>query len=186
MPSIQLDSLMLCVLKVWILLIKGSCIEEQEWLSCEPWVLVSWSFRLQFLLIAAASWIILLLFVANRLQFSFRHVVLLSYMCARMKCKATGADWKKVKAVSLTGVEVVGLWDVEAPTFSRKSAHRGRWGCQLYAPAVIYPQEVSWYSFLLEADSTPRAIVRLEGLGQLKNPVALGIEFVIFRLVILN
>jgi hypothetical protein len=31
------------------------------------------------------------------------------------------------------------------------------------------PQEDSWYSFLLEID--PKAIVRLEGLGQLKNPV---------------
>jgi hypothetical protein len=25
--------------------------------------------------------------------------------------------------------------DVEAPTFSRQSAHRWRWGCQPYAPA---------------------------------------------------
>jgi hypothetical protein len=30
----------------------------------------------------------------------------------------------------------------------------------------IYPQEHSWYSFLLEAESTPGAIVRLEGLRQ--------------------
>jgi hypothetical protein len=30
----------------------------------------------------------------------------------------------------------IGLWDVEAPTFSRQSAHRWRWGCQLYAPAA--------------------------------------------------
>jgi hypothetical protein len=33
------------------------------------------------------------------------------------------------------------------------------------------PQEDSWYSFLLEAKSSPGALVRLEGLGQLKkNP----------------
>jgi hypothetical protein len=32
------------------------------------------------------------------------------------------------------------------------------------------PQEDSWYSFLLEADSTPgRAIVPLEGLGKVKK-----------------
>jgi hypothetical protein len=31
------------------------------------------------------------------------------------------------------------------------------------------PQEDSWYSFLLEAESDPRAIMRLEGLGQLKK-----------------
>jgi hypothetical protein len=47
------------------------------------------------------------------------------------------------------------LWDVEAPTFSIQSAHRWRWGCQPYAPPALYPQEQSWYSFLLEAESIP-------------------------------
>jgi hypothetical protein len=42
----------------------------------------------------------------------------------------------------------IGLWDVEAPTFSRQSAHRWRWSCQTYAPAALHPQEDSWYSFL--------------------------------------
>jgi hypothetical protein len=46
-----------------------------------------------------------------------------------------------------------GLWDVETPTFSRQSAHRWRW-CQPYAPAALYPQEDSWYSFQLEVEST--------------------------------
>jgi hypothetical protein len=36
-------------------------------------------------------------------------------------------------------------------------------------PAAIFPQEGSSDSFLLEVESTPRAIVRLEVLGQLKN-----------------
>jgi hypothetical protein len=45
-------------------------------------------------------------------------------------------------------------------------------------------QEDSWYSFLIEAESAPRAIGRLEGLGYLKNPMPLsGIEFETFRLV---
>jgi hypothetical protein len=44
------------------------------------------------------------------------------------------------------------LWDVEAPTCPKKWAHRLRWGSQPYAPAVLYPQEDSWYSFLLEAE----------------------------------
>jgi hypothetical protein len=81
---------------------------------------------------------------------------------------------KKVKKVKLSRNRPwrpIGLWDVEAPTFSRQSAHRWRWGCQPHAPAALYPQEDSWYSFLLEAESTPEAIVRLEGLGQLKNPM---------------
>jgi hypothetical protein len=61
----------------------------------------------------------------------------------------------------------IGLWDVEAPTFCRQSAHRWWWGCQPYALAAFYPQEDSWYSFLLKSDPIP---VRLEGLGQFKNP----------------
>jgi hypothetical protein len=61
--------------------------------------------------------------------------------------------------------------------FSRQSAHIWRWGSQPYAPTTLYPQEDSWCSSLLEAESTPRAIVRLEGLGQLKNLMTLsGIE----------
>jgi len=28
-------------------------------------------------------------------------------------------------------------------------------GCQPYAPAVFTPRKYSWYSFLLEAESTP-------------------------------
>jgi hypothetical protein len=49
----------------------------------------------------------------------------------------------------------IGLWDVEAPTFSRQLAHIWLYGCQPYAPAALYPQEDSWYSFLLKAESTP-------------------------------
>jgi hypothetical protein len=52
-----------------------------------------------------------------------------------------------------------------------------------YAPAALYPHEDSWYSFLLEAID-PRAIVRLEGIGQLKNPMTSSeIEPATFRLV---
>jgi hypothetical protein len=43
-------------------------------------------------------------------------------------------------------------------------------------PSALYPQEDSWYLFLLVA-------VRLEGLGQLKYPMTSGIEPATFRLV---
>jgi hypothetical protein len=43
----------------------------------------------------------------------------------------------------------IGLWVVDASTHSRQFTRRWRWG-QLYAPVVLYPQEDSWYSFLLE------------------------------------
>jgi hypothetical protein len=39
----------------------------------------------------------------------------------------------------------------------------------LHAGRNFTPQEDSWYSFLLEAESTSRAFVQMEGLGQLKN-----------------
>jgi len=35
-------------------------------------------------------------------------------------------------------------------------------GCQPYAPAAFTPRKYSWYAFLLEAESTPGAIVRSE------------------------
>jgi hypothetical protein len=34
-------------------------------------------------------------------------------------------------------------------------AHRWRQGCQTYELAAFYPLEDSWYSFLLESESTP-------------------------------
>jgi hypothetical protein len=37
----------------------------------------------------------------------------------------------------------------------KQSALRWWSECQPYAPAALYPQEDSWYSFLLEAESTP-------------------------------
>jgi hypothetical protein len=42
-------------------------------------------------------------------------------------------------------------------------------------------QEDSWCSFLLEAESTLRAILRLVGLGILKSPVTSGIEPAVIR-----
>jgi hypothetical protein len=45
------------------------------------------------------------------------------------------------------------LREVETPTFSDI---RFIDGCKVVNPAAFYPQENSWYSFLLEAESTPR------------------------------
>jgi hypothetical protein len=41
----------------------------------------------------------------------------------------------------------MGLWDVEAPIFSRHSARRWRWGCQSYAPAALYPRKIPGNNF---------------------------------------
>jgi hypothetical protein len=54
-----------------------------------------------------------------------------------------------------------------------------------HAGRLSTPQEDSWYSFPLEAESTPMAIVRLEGLGELKNPmISSKFEPATFRLVL--
>jgi hypothetical protein len=78
----------------------------------------------------------------------------------------------------------VGLWDVEAPIFSRQSIHRWRWGCQPYAPAALYPPERFLVLIFVMGWVDPRTIVRLEGLGQLKKKsTSLELEPATFRLV---
>jgi hypothetical protein len=51
----------------------------------------------------------------------------------------------------------VGLWDVEAPTFSldNRLIDGGEFVSLTRWPAALYPQEDSWDSSLLEAESTP-------------------------------
>jgi hypothetical protein len=56
----------------------------------------------------------------------------------------------KVKLSVYSPWRPLGLWEIEAPTIFRHSAHRWRQSCRPYAPAAFYPQENSWYSFLLE------------------------------------
>jgi len=54
----------------------------------------------------------------------------------------TGLDWPR------------GFQVVKVPRFHDNGT--GWWyGCQLHAPAAFTPRKCSWYSFLLEAESTP-------------------------------
>jgi hypothetical protein len=63
---------------------------------------------------------------------------------------------ERSKAIPVTGRgRLLGLWDVKDPTFSSQSPHRWRWGCEPHTSSAHYPQEDSWYSFLLEAESNP-------------------------------
>jgi hypothetical protein len=71
------------------------------------------------------------------------------------------------------------------PHFLDKSTHRWRWDCQPYSPTG-YPLPPGRFLVLISVRSwvDPRVIVRLEELGQLKNPVTSSrIEPATFRLV---
>jgi hypothetical protein len=61
----------------------------------------------------------------------------------------------------------IGLWDVEAPTFSRKSGQRWQWD-QPYATAALYPPRRFLVLISVRGSIYFRAIMRLEVLGQMK------------------
>jgi hypothetical protein len=69
--------------------------------------------------------------------------------------------------------------------FSRQSAHRWRWGCQLYVVAALYPPWRFLVLISVKVWVDPRAIVRLEGLGKLKKKKSTSsrLEPATFRLV---
>jgi hypothetical protein len=78
----------------------------------------------------------------------------------------------------------IGLWDVKAPTFSRKSAHRWRWGCQPHQPAGNYQLGRFLVLIFDRGWVDPFATVWREGLDQLKNLLTpSGIESATFQLV---
>jgi hypothetical protein len=54
-----------------------------------------------------------------------------------LHCKSLGKNIAKKKNRPW---RLIGLWDIKVPTFCRQSAHRQPWGCQPYAPAILYPQ----------------------------------------------
>jgi hypothetical protein len=91
----------------------------------------------------------------------------------------------KVKLSLYQAVEAHRVVRRRDSTFSRQSACRWRWGCQPYAPAALYPPPPRRFMVLIFVTGRvdPRNIVRLKGLGQLKNPMTSGIEPATFRLV---
>jgi hypothetical protein len=79
----------------------------------------------------------------------------------------------------------VGLWDVEAPTFSGQSAHRWWWGCRPYATASRSLPGLRFLVLIsIKGWVDHRAIVRLEVLDQLKDSIlSSGIEPETFRVL---
>jgi hypothetical protein len=74
----------------------------------------------------------------------------------------------------------IGLWDVEDPTFSRRSADRWWRIGQLYAPTALYSPERFLVFISVRVWVNPKVIVRLEGLGKLKKVQSLGFKHVTF------
>jgi len=60
----------------------------------------------------------------------------------------------KGKAVPLQAWSGPVFQEVKVPRFHDNGTGRYE-GCQPYAPAAFTPRKFSWYSFLLEAESTP-------------------------------
>jgi hypothetical protein len=91
---------------------------------------------------------------------------------------------KRVKLSCNRPWRPIGLWDVEASTFSRQSACRWRWDCQPYASAALYTPGRFLVLISVTGRVDLRDTVRLEDLGKLKNPMASSeIEPATFRLV---
>jgi hypothetical protein len=72
------------------------------------------------------------------------------------------------------------LREVKAPILLRQTANRWRQGVRStrqphFTPRFLFIFKDSWYSFLLEAESTPGP-VRQEGLGQFKKSTSSGLE----------
>jgi hypothetical protein len=66
--------------------------------------------------------------------------------------KTTVVKGKSIPLQTWTGPE--GSRSLRLPEF--KTIGTRRWsGCYRYAPATFTPRKYSWYSFLLEAESTP-------------------------------
>jgi len=73
--------------------------------------------------------------------------------------------------------------EVKAPRFHNNGTGM-QYGCQPYSPAAFTPKKYSWYSFLLEAESTPGPQCDRKDFMSMKNPLtSAGIEPATFRFV---
>jgi hypothetical protein len=66
------------------------------------------------------------------------------------------------------------LWDVEAPIFCRRPAHRWQYVCQSNAPAALYIPGRFLVLISVRDWVDPRAIKQLEGLSKLKKIHLIG------------
>ena len=60
-----------------------------------------------------------------------------------------------ILAVQLSLYRIFGLQQVDVPRISRQAANEGGKGVMPYAPAAFSPSKYSWYSSLLQDESTP-------------------------------
>jgi hypothetical protein len=114
------------------------------------------------------------------LEFCFMGIWWLKLNCYFRVCR-----WKVKLYPCNWSLRPLGLWDIEAPTYSRQSAHRWQW---VYQPCMLASSQLPPGGFLvlisIRGLVNSGATVWLEGVGQMRNPVtSLGSEPMTFQLV---
>jgi hypothetical protein len=79
----------------------------------------------------------------------------LKFLCVVFTMFDLGSTYKKVKLSLYRPRRPLGLREFQAPTFSDILLIDGAKVVSPNRRLLFYPQEDSWYSFLLEAESTP-------------------------------
>jgi hypothetical protein len=99
----------------------------------------------------------------------WEHMKVTSALTSRSPCPSYGGKGKRKSYPCNRPWRPIRLWDAEASIFYRQSAYRWQWGCQPYAPALLYSTDA--FVVLISVTGWVKCsdIVQLEGVGKLKK-----------------